>query len=186
MTKLAVACFFVFALEAAGASELKLGQPAPRAVLPRPDAVRGKKVLVLGTAPKWLKDAAGPLADAGATVSVSSEIPVRGALLVDEAGYLRWKGEAPGSAAGSVALVKEWEDGKAIFRYRCARCHGEDGRDASYPGIVPLAGIGNRLTRVQIREKLRPAVVGPDYILVRGDPFTARQFAALLTFLAGL
>ena len=85
-----------------------------------------------------------------------------------------------------AAFVEEWEDGRAFFLNRCARCHGEDGADDTYPYISPLAGIGGRLTLTQIRAKLHPTMVGDNFILIRGEPFTARQFEALVTFIAGL
>lgn len=52
--------------------------------------------------------------------------------------------------AATVADVKAWEDGKAIYDAQCARCHGPDGSDMNYPEIKPLTGIGNRIDGAEI------------------------------------
>jgi cytochrome c553 len=56
--------------------------------------------------------------------------------------------------------LKAWHEGKAIYDAQCARCHGADGADTSYPGTKPLAGIGRRMSEAEILEStLRTGVV---------------------------
>jgi mono/diheme cytochrome c family protein len=43
--------------------------------------------------------------------------------------------------------------GKRIYDFHCARCHGPDGKDDSYPFIVTLDGIGDRYTLDRILEE---------------------------------
>ncbi|MCP5117254.1 MAG: cytochrome c [bacterium] len=117
---------------------------------------------------------------------VLAKTPGGKAYIVDAEGIVRRIGPAPATAEDLERFFTEWADGKVIFENRCARCHGSDGMDTGYPYISQLGGIGRRLTILQIRAKLHPTIAGPDHILVRGDPFTAKQFEALLTFLAGL
>jgi hypothetical protein len=44
-----------------------------------------------------------------------------------------------------------WRHGAQIYASQCARCHGPDGNQASYPGVKPLAGLGLRKTEAEIR-----------------------------------
>ena len=201
------ACVFLSALTAASGeiappatgAELKLAAPAPAITVEdqsgarRPlSEFRGRKVVLLiaGAVPEGLDEAAGELRRRGTVVLAaaprSDGAEGREACLIDEGGIVRRIGPLPSSGDGVIGFVEEWEEGRTFFLNRCARCHGEDGADDSYPYIKPLAGMGRRLTRMQIRAKLHPAVAGPDYIMVRGDAFTARQFEALMTFIAGL
>ncbi len=106
------------------------------------------------------------------------------AYLVDETGVVRRRGEIPSTAEELVDFVTEWVAGRAIFRNRCARCHGEDGMDTGYPFIRQLGGIGSRWTQDQIRAMLNPA--GSHPVLVRGDQYSTEDFEALIIFLAGL
>lgn len=117
---------------------------------------------------------------------VVAETPGGKAFVVDADGIVRRIGLAPATRRDFESFYTEWADGKAIFENRCARCHGADGMDTGYPYIAQLGGIGSRLTKLQLRSKLHPTYAGPDHILVRGDPFTRKQFESLLVFLAGL
>ena len=69
---------------------------------------------------------------------------------------------------------------------RCARCHGEDGSDTSYPEIRPLKGIGQRLNREEIRARLHSKAAGPKLVLIRGETFTAAEVEALISYVAEL
>jgi len=184
MTPIRLTVFLLCAL-GAWAGDGKLGAPVTGAVREGISAASGKMVLVLPEKPEWLKEAAGEL-EGDAVVVVVPNAGGGKMLLVDEAGILRRTGPVPPTAAAAAEFVREWELGKDTFRNRCARCHGEDGKDTGYAYIRRLDGIGNRLSREQIREKLHPSVVGPDYITIRGQGFTARELEALVTFLAGL
>jgi rhodanese-related sulfurtransferase len=64
---------------------------------------------------------------------------------------------------GAIVLTLQEESsraarGEAIYATLCLRCHGESGDDTSYPGIVPLAGIGRRLPDGEIAELSAPFV----------------------------
>jgi len=85
-----------------------------------------------------------------------------------------------------IACADEWELGRETYLSRCARCHGEDGSDTSYPDIRPLKGIGKRLTRDQIRARLHLKAVGPKLVLIRGETFTAAEVEALISYVAEL
>ena len=127
-----------------------------------------------------------PVAYGAAVPVVMVKTPGGKAFVVDAKGIVRRIGPAPLSREELERFFTEWADGKAIFENRCVRCHGADGMDTGYPYISQLGGIGARLTKLQIRAKLHPTYAGPDHILVRGDPFTRKQFEALIVFLAGL
>jgi len=85
-----------------------------------------------------------------------------------------------------IACADEWELGRATYLSRCARCHGEDGSDTTYPEIRPLEGIGRRLTREQIRARLHSKAAGPKLVLIRGETFTAEEVEALISYVAEL
>ena len=176
----------LFAALCFSAGGWKLGQPVSGPVEKALAGVRGVRALVLPAAPSWLKNAADRLGKQRCRLVVVPGAGTNQALLVDEHGILRRKGAVPATAAQAVEFVREWDQGKVIFHNHCARCHGEDGQDTTYPYIRRLAGIGNRLSPAQIRERLHPTVVGPNYITVRGESFTARELEQLIVFLAGL
>ena len=73
-------------------------------------------------------------------------------VLIDTAGILRRLIKDSASAE-----VHAWFDGMAIYRAQCARCHGDDGSDTTYPGIHPLTGIGNHHTEEQILDMTQRA-----------------------------
>lgn len=188
MTQWKVASIFALLLSAAFGGDWKLGAPAPDCTVKGRSGTRlslsqfrGRKVVLIGM--DRAPEGTGAIE---ATVILAAGGERGKAYLIDEGGIVRRIGPAPASGEGVAAFVKEWEDGRASFLNRCARCHGEDGADDAYPYISPLAGIGGRLTMTQIRARLHPAVVGDNYILIRGEPFTARQFEALVVFIAGL
>lgn len=85
-----------------------------------------------------------------------------------------------------VACAAEWELGRATYLARCARCHGEDGGDTSYPEIRTLKGIGRRLSREEIRARLHAKGAGPELVLIRGETFTAAEVEALISYVAEL
>lgn len=104
-------------------------------------------------------------------------------LLVDKSGVLRrvvHKVKSPLSADELIDEVQYWLDGMATYKSQCARCHGEDGRDTTYPGTKSLAGIGNRHTESEILEMTQLAgFVDLSYL-------SERAKKALASFLAGL
>jgi cytochrome c553 len=104
-------------------------------------------------------------------------------LLVDKSGVLRrvvQKVKSPLSADRLIDEVRYWLDGIATFKAQCARCHGEDGRDTTYPGTKSLAGIGNRHTEAEILEMTQLAgFVDLSYL-------SERAKKALAAFVAGL
>jgi cytochrome c553 len=55
------------------------------------------------------------------------------------------------------ADVRQWFDGMAVYRAQCARCHGDDGADTSYPNIRVLSGIGNRHSEKEILDMTQRA-----------------------------
>ena len=40
--------------------------------------------------------------------------------------------------------------GKRVYDLHCARCHGADGKDKTYPFIATLDGIGKRMSPIEI------------------------------------
>lgn len=81
----------------------------------------------------------------------------RMAVLLDDRGIIRRVIRRDDDAERFTAVVRAeiraWQEGRQVFASHCARCHGPDGQDDSYPGVKSLAGIGNRLTEAQILEK---------------------------------
>ncbi len=77
------------------------------------------------------------------------------ALLVDQELGIRRVFRADKGALNPDVVVEDtklWRDGNAIFKGQCARCHGDDGKDESYPGTKSLSGIGNRHSEEKIFE----------------------------------
>jgi mono/diheme cytochrome c family protein len=77
-------------------------------------------------------------------------------LLLDEQGVVRLRTRASdvrGLARQLAEDIKAWHGGKQIYDAQCARCHGADGRDLSYPNVKSLAGIGNRHSKSEIIER---------------------------------
>ena len=73
------------------------------------------------------------------------------AVLLDNTGRVRLVAE--NNLKTFATEVGAWAQGRDIYTSQCERCHGADGRDAQYPGIKPLAGIGKRLSRKEIIER---------------------------------
>lgn len=113
------------------------------------------------------------------TYVADSVVPA--AFLVDKSGILRRAGRAK-SVGELVAFVREWETGKTAYLSACARCH----EDESYPLLKNLHGIGNRLTRAQILDRMFAVTLTPDEIFIRSHLFNRRQLDALLTYVSGL
>jgi len=68
-------------------------------------------------------------------------------VLLDTSGAVRRTFHSVDSIPSEVEL---WFDGMSIYKAQCARCHGDDGSDTSYPGIHPLTGIGKRHSEPEI------------------------------------
>ena len=167
----------VVALLAAGGGEWRVGAPAPGW------KGSGGEVSVVLDAP--MDGAVERLRERGVRVVVRHAAGNRVAL-VDEAGIVRRIGPAPAGAEELADFVAEWEDGRAVFRNRCARCHGEDGMDTGYPLIRTLGGIGSRYGRDEIKQKIHASHPSADLILILGESFSRKQFTTLLVFLASL
>jgi mono/diheme cytochrome c family protein len=113
-------------------------------------------------------------------------LPTRGprtlALLVD-GGLIRriFRGDkAPPAPEIIEDEAKLWRDGSAIFKAQCARCHGDDGKEESYPGTKSLSGIGNRHSEEEIFELTQRA----GFVDLSSLDDRARR--ALSVFVAGL
>lgn len=105
------------------------------------------------------------------------------ALLIDQDRRLRRVFRASGREWMLQAVVEDaklWRDGEAIFKSQCARCHGEDGRDETYPGTKSLSGIGNRHSTERILDLTQMA----GFVDLTALNETARR--ALVLFVAGL
>jgi len=83
-------------------------------------------------------------------------------------------------------LVEQWQRGKFSYQLACARCHGEDGNSEDYPYIKKLGGIGKRMSRDEIRDRLRAVTITREEISVRSHLFSRRDLDALLIYVAGL
>ena len=59
----------------------------------------------------------------------------------------------PLMAADEPASQEELASGKLIYNTHCARCHGADVKDDTYPFILTLDGLGKRYTLEQILEE---------------------------------
>jgi peroxiredoxin len=84
------------------------------------------------------------------------------------------------SDAEIVGVVKVWEEGRKIYSAQCSRCHGEDGKDTSYPGTKSLGGIGNRISEEEILH--RTLLTGA----VDLTPLKDASRKALAAYVAGL
>lgn len=76
--------------------------------------------------------------------------------------------------------------GEKLYNVACARCHGVDGADTSYPGIRRLDGIGKRLTNAEIRLRMKPLKTGEDEFLVRNYTMKGAELGALVEFVSRL
>lgn len=56
------------------------------------------------------------------------------------------------SGSDIAAGLESWEIGRQIYDSQCARCHGADGADTSYPNTKPLAGLGRKHSEEKIVE----------------------------------
>jgi hypothetical protein len=110
---------------------------------------------------------------------VAVDSPERAIVLVDEGGKIRRVARGAGQDRLD-AEVKLWRNGRAAYVANCARCHGEDGREESYPGAKSLGGIGTRHTAAEILEKTeRSGFVDLHYLKREGKE-------ALSIYVAGL
>jgi mono/diheme cytochrome c family protein len=79
-----------------------------------------------------------------------------------------------------AAQTAEQGAGKLIYDTHCARCHGVDGKDDTYPFIATLDGIGQRLTLDEILEETwATGFVAP-------QQFSPGEQRALARYVAGL
>jgi len=172
----------VLAVGVSAAEEWRVGEAAP-AQFRSP----GSLVVVVESArlPRSLEDAAAELRSRGVQIVVQGREPAK-VRLIDEDGALRRQGEIPPTSDELLDFVKSWEDGRVVFRNRCARCHGMDGMETGYPYIKQLGGIGRRWTTPEIRKKLNPAGEGGHMALVRGEQFPSADYDALIAYVAGL
>jgi cytochrome c553 len=158
----------------------------------RLSAFRQKKpVALLAQAPpvSVLGDTCRQLDALGFAVLLSSDAAAARAatLLIDAGGTVRRV--LPGkvlTGAELAAFVRLWQSGKTVFEATCARCHGEDGDQHTCEDVKPLAGIGQRLTEAQIRERLRIGEINDRDLLIRGQIYTRHEVDAVIAYIAGL
>lgn len=103
--------------------------------------------------------------------------------LIDRQGSVRHIERSLGlSTAGSELAnkINVWRSGMSLYEGLCARCHGSDGKDDSYPFIKTLAGIGNRMTENQILQATENTGV------VDLTRLTEEQRRALAVYVSGL
>ena len=55
-------------------------------------------------------------------------------------------------AEARAASESELRTGKRVYDLHCARCHGRDGKEDTYPFIATLDGIGKRMSLEEILE----------------------------------
>jgi hypothetical protein len=106
-------------------------------------------------------------------------------VLVDESGTVRHIATLQDSG-DLLRITAAYDSGKQSFHFACARCHGSDGGDGTYAGIKTLRGIGRRLTRDQIAERLNSIPTGANEVLVRGHVLSRQDFDALVLYVSGL
>jgi cytochrome c553 len=172
MRRVATGVAFVVAAmgQAVGLAEWVPGRVAPAGV-----AIPAGKAAVLLFGPETPSPL--PRNDEFAVVPVESR--ERAIVLVDRSGKVRRVARGAG-ADGLESEWKRWRDGRASYEANCARCHGEDGRDESYPGAKSLGGIGTRHTVAEILEKTdRSGFVDLNYLRTEGKK-------ALAIYVAGL
>lgn len=172
---------------------LKLGEPAPEVELldqaERSLAeFRGRRVVAVAESwrPSGLKTVGAKLRQRGVEL-VRARLPEgAGFCLLDEGGVVRAVEPPPETAEGIVAFFEEWELGKKSFEWGCASCHGKDGRDTSQYGVKSLAGVGNRMSREQLRLTLNATMIAPGRYSIRCFHYSERELKALVTFVRGL
>ena len=184
-------CLLIPALTAA--QPPKLGERAPQF----PGESPGRQTLLLVERDSCkphsadaLKEAAERLAALRTSLVVAEDAPHYGsgcgAYLIDGGGVLRRAGQAGPEARDLVEFVELWRTGKVNFELACARCHGTDGNLDDYPRIKKLGGIGNRLSKEQMLERVFPVELSRDEISVRSHLFTRRELNALFVYISGL
>lgn len=58
----------------------------------------------------------------------------------------------PRETPAAAQLDRDLQTGRRVYELHCARCHGRDGKDDTYPFIATLDGIGKRMTLEEILE----------------------------------
>lgn len=102
-------------------------------------------------------------------------------VLIDSARKIRRAGEYFGLDADQlVSIVQSWRRGKTIYEGACARCHGQDGTDTSYPNIKTLGGIGSRMSEEEIIDATEATGV------VDLSSLSSADLKALAAYVAGL
>jgi mono/diheme cytochrome c family protein len=61
-------------------------------------------------------------------------------------------GPPAAGAPAQAGAARDYETGKRVYDLHCARCHGRDGTDHTYPFIATLDGIGKHMTLDEILE----------------------------------
>jgi hypothetical protein len=172
---------------------LKLGEPAPEVELLDRAArslaeLRGRRVVALAEQCQLagLEAAEAKLRERGVELARARLPRDQGFWLVDENGLLRAAEPAPETADRIVAFLEEWELGKKSFEWGCANCHGKDGRDTTHYGIKSLAGVGNRMSREELRRTLNATMIAPGRYSIRCFHYSERELKALVTYVFGL
>jgi cytochrome c553 len=171
----------------------KLGEPAPDAPVLEGAArslaeLRGRRVVALDweCRPAGLDTAREQLAGRGVELVRARLAGHGGFWLVDDNGLLRAAEPAPETAAQILAFLDEWELGKRSFEWGCTNCHGKDGRDTTQYGVKSLAGVGNRMSREQLRRTLNATMIAPGRYSIRCFHYSERELKALVTYVSGL
>lgn len=90
--------------------------------------------------------------------------------------------QAPGDEDSGLIYRRadQWHEGQRLYGLYCARCHGPDGTDTSYPNIKRLDGIGATLDEREIIDNTRATA------FVNIDALPRDEREALAVFVASL